>query len=594
MVDVISSLSVKGNQFIPTPAEPGVLNIDAITDNVGSVTGVVDNFGYTDDLTPTLSGFAGPAQSGLVIKIFINTNPAGYAVVQADGTWSFTPGTELKPGNEYIFQTIVQDPGSNALVVSLPYLIYTTDPDADDAVVPEAATDLVLIDDANSLNIEIQNDNNTHDNTPTYTGKAEAGSIVIISDNGKSIGSVTASENGNWSFTPETALSDGSHTFTTIVMDQSGNCSDESAPIHFTIDTGNSEFYITDAYTADPINGGIMDLEIGENAFYSVNNIANWLTHINLHVGNPDNGDVTAKLYVDGKLELSSVIEPDAHGNYKQIYSNDFGDKIYSGSHEFVVVFEQGGNSTSFNYQVQPDTIDIVAPDAYYSRLIEWDGQGAMKWFSINDSTTDQNIITFSGQGVETHTTLFFYDNGVEIGSTSVDPYTHWSFTADEPYANGNHSLTVVVVDPAGNASQPSQAIHFSVDVHESSAAVDTLDSTSVDTLDIDVPTVIIPSTASIDDGYLHLNNNSADKVQISLDDVLSNGKESMLFHDGKIQVAVHGDVGDTLVLNEVDMETTTWEEHQLNINNVNYDLYRVVDSNIELLVQHGVNFEHH
>jgi hypothetical protein len=600
--DAISTLSVEGNQFTPTPAEPGVLNIDSITDNVGALTGVVDNFGYTDDLKPTLGGFAGPAQHDMIIKLFVNTIPVGTAIVQADGTWTFTPKNELEPGHEYIFQTVVQDPGSNALVVSLPYTIYTTDPGMDDVTAPEAATDLVLIDDTNAFNIEIQNDKTTHDNTPTYTGKAEAGSTVIISDNGHVIGYATASKDGNWSFTPETALSDGSHIFTCVVKDQSGNSSDNSAPIHFTVDTGHSEFYVTDAYTADPFNGGIMSLENGESAYYSVNNVANWLTHFNLHVGNPENGDVTAKLYIDGKLEPTSqyTVEPDARGNYAFSYSNDYGNKIYSGSHEFVVVFEQAGNSTSFSYQIQPDVVDTVAPAAYYSRLIQWDGQGHMNWFSTSHSTTDHNVLTFSGYGVETHTTVFVYDNGVEIGSASVDAHTNWSFTADKPYANGDHSLTVIVVDPAGNASRASKPVHFTVDVHDSSAphdssaSIDTLDSASVDTSHTDVPAVIMTSTASIDDGHVHLDNGSVDKAQISLDDVLSEGKEDMLFRDGKIQVAVHGDAGDILVLNEADLQATTWEEHQLTIGHVDYDLYRVTDSNIELLVQHGINFEHH
>ncbi|MBU9843762.1 Ig-like domain-containing protein [Rahnella ecdela] len=587
--ELISSQSINGNSLVPTPAEPGVINIDAVTDDVGATTGVVNNFGYTDDLKPTLSGFVAPELSGTVIQFFINTIPAGFAEVQADGSWSFTPAKLLEPGHEYIFQTVVQDSATDAVAVSLPYTIYTTDLDADDVVAPQHATDLVLIDDTNAFNIEIQNDKSTHDNTPTYTGKAEAGSTVIISDNGKIIGSATVSEEGNWSFTPESALVDGSHIFTTVVVDSAGNKSDESAALHFTIDTGHSEFYVTDAYTADPVHGSVMNLENGESAFYSVNNVANWLTHINLHVGNPDNGDVTSTLYIDGKMVSSKVVIPDANGNYGVGYSNDWGDSIYLGTHEFVVVFDQGGNSTSFSYQVQPDAIDTVAPDAYYSRLINWDGEGHMNWFETSDNTTNKNVLTFSGKGVEQHTTLFFYDNGIEIGSTTSDRGT-WSFTADEPFANGNHSLTVVVVDPAGNSSEASKAVNFTVDAHESVTSDEP--SLIVDTLDINVPAAL--GNASIEDGHIHLGRGSVDKAQVSLDDILNGGKESLMFLDGKIQVAVHGDVGDTLVLNESDMQVTTWEEHDLTINNVDYDLYRVVDSNIELLVEHGVNFEHH
>ncbi|MET3069287.1 Ig-like domain-containing protein, partial [Atlantibacter hermannii] len=54
----------------------------------------------------------------------------------------------------------------------------------------------------------------TKDNTPTLSGEAEPGSTVVIYDNGTEIGTVTADENGNWSFTPATALDDGEHAFT--------------------------------------------------------------------------------------------------------------------------------------------------------------------------------------------------------------------------------------------------------------------------------------------------------------------------------------------------------------------------------------------
>ncbi|MEI9884875.1 Ig-like domain-containing protein, partial [Atlantibacter hermannii] len=69
----------------------------------------------------------------------------------------------------------------------------------------------------------------TKDSTPTLSGEAEPGSTVVIYDNGTEIGSVTADENGNWSFTPATTLDDGEHAFTVNVTDPAGNTSPATA-----------------------------------------------------------------------------------------------------------------------------------------------------------------------------------------------------------------------------------------------------------------------------------------------------------------------------------------------------------------------------
>ena len=54
------------------------------------------------------------------------------------------------------------------------------------------------------------------DPTPTFTGTAEAGSTVELFADGASLGTTTADDSGNWSFTvaqPD-ALTDGSYAIT--------------------------------------------------------------------------------------------------------------------------------------------------------------------------------------------------------------------------------------------------------------------------------------------------------------------------------------------------------------------------------------------
>lgn len=70
----------------------------------------------------------------------------------------------------------------------------------------------------------------TNDATPTLTGTADANSVVTIFDGGTQIAVVTADDTGAWSFTPETALVEGSHSFTVLATDPQGNVSEVSAP----------------------------------------------------------------------------------------------------------------------------------------------------------------------------------------------------------------------------------------------------------------------------------------------------------------------------------------------------------------------------
>ncbi|WP_420592151.1 Ig-like domain-containing protein [Bacterioplanoides sp.] len=78
----------------------------------------------------------------------------------------------------------------------------------------------------------------TNDNTPTFSGSAEAGSVVTLSSSIDGVvGSAIANAvNGSWSVTTNT-LSDGNHNITTTVRDNAGNTSAASAATAVQIDT---------------------------------------------------------------------------------------------------------------------------------------------------------------------------------------------------------------------------------------------------------------------------------------------------------------------------------------------------------------------
>src|SRR5205085_2814320 len=67
-------------------------------------------------------------------------------------------------------------------------------------------------------------------------GNAEGGSIVAISNGGVLLGTTTAAPTGEFSFTPPTALPDGTATLTATAQDAAGNRSPVSLTATVTVD----------------------------------------------------------------------------------------------------------------------------------------------------------------------------------------------------------------------------------------------------------------------------------------------------------------------------------------------------------------------
>ena len=79
-------------------------------------------------------------------------------------------------------------------------------------------------------------DNNTTDNTPTFTGTAEASSTVQLFSGTTSLGTTSAhSSTGAWSFTPTSALAEGTHSITAKATDAAGNISSASSALSINI-----------------------------------------------------------------------------------------------------------------------------------------------------------------------------------------------------------------------------------------------------------------------------------------------------------------------------------------------------------------------
>lgn len=97
----------------------------------------------------------------------------------------------------------------------------------------------------------------TNDNTPTLVGKATANSTISIFDgegeNAPLLGTTTADNDGNWSYTPTLPLADGDHKFTIEASKVAANGEELKATStqEITVDTDNSTLSITKISTDD-------------------------------------------------------------------------------------------------------------------------------------------------------------------------------------------------------------------------------------------------------------------------------------------------------------------------------------------------------
>ncbi|WP_454055965.1 Ig-like domain-containing protein [Cupriavidus sp. Marseille-Q8015] len=76
---------------------------------------------------------------------------------------------------------------------------------------------------------------------------------------------------------------------------------------------------------------------------------------------------------------------------------------------------------------------------------------------------TDDATPTLAGT-TEAGARVDIYDGGEKIGTVTADETGAWSFTPETPLADGDHSLTVMSTDAAGNTSEASVPVAFTVD----------------------------------------------------------------------------------------------------------------------------------
>ncbi|WP_052511628.1 Ig-like domain-containing protein [Atlantibacter hermannii] len=356
----------------------------------------------------------------------------GSVTADVDGSWSFTPATALDDG-EHTFTVNVTDPAGNTSPATSAGTITI------DTTAPAAACEVTLSGDDQPL----ADGASTKDSMPTISGEAEPGSIVVIYDNGTEIGTVTADADGNWSFTPETALDDGEHTFTVNVTDPAGNTSPSTSAGTLTIDTTAPA-----AASEVILSGDDQTLADGASTKDTTPTVS----------GEAEAGS-TVVIYDNG-TEIGTVTA-DENGNWSFTPQTALDD----GEHTFTVNVTDAAGNTSPSTSAGTITIDTTAPAAASEVTLSGDDQSLSDGASTQDTTP-----TVSGEA-EPGSTVVIYDNGTEIGSVTADENGNWSFTPETALDDGEHAFTVNVTDAAGNTSPATAAGTITIDTTAPAAA---------------------------------------------------------------------------------------------------------------------------
>ncbi|WP_400636572.1 Ig-like domain-containing protein [Pseudomonas aeruginosa] len=388
------------------------------------------------------SVLSGTAEAGVTIVITDgNGNPIGQTSADANGNWSFTPGSQLPDGT--VVNVVARDAAGN----SSPATSITVDGVAPSAPVVEPS------------------------NGSELSGTAEPGSSVTLTDgNGNPIGQTTADANGNWSFTPSTPLPDGT-VVNVVARDAAGNSSppasvtvDAVAPATPVVNPSNGT---TLSGTAEP--GATVTLTDGNgNPIGQViaDGSGNWSftpgtplpngTVVNATASDPSgNASPPASVTVDAVAPATPVVNPsngttlsgtaepgatvtltDGNGNpIGQVTADGSGNWSFTPSTPLAngtVVNATASDPTGNTSAPASTTVDSVAPAAPV----------------VNPS----NGAEISGSAEPGATVTLTDGSGNPIGQVTADGSGNWSFTPSTPLADGT-VVNATATDPAGNTS---------------------------------------------------------------------------------------------------------------------------------------------
>ncbi|EKL3862413.1 BapA prefix-like domain-containing protein [Salmonella enterica subsp. enterica serovar Infantis] len=429
------------------PSDGFTLNIDAQAPDVPVITSVIDDNNQptvpvlpgqsTDDRQPILNGTGEP---GATITIFDNGTPLGTAQVGENGSWTFPVPRNLSEGSHNLTVSAT-DPAGNTSAVSAPWTIVV------DITPPAIPVLTSVVDDQPGITGNLVSGQLTNDATPTLNGRGEAGATinVYLDGNPASIGTTTVNSDGTWSFTPQTPLANGSHTFTLSATDPAGNSSSVSSGFVLTIDA---------TPPAAPVIASVAD-----NTAPVTGIVPNGGSTNETRPTLSGTGEAGTTISIYNGSALVGTAQVQANGSWSFTPSTSLGAGVWNLT---ATATDAAGNSSP-NSTAFTLTVDTTAPQTPILTSVVDDVAGGVTGNLANGQITNDNRPTLNGTA-EAGSVVSIYDGNTLLGVTSANAGGAWSFTPTTGLNDGTRILTVTATDPAGNVSPATSGFTIVVD----------------------------------------------------------------------------------------------------------------------------------
>ncbi|MCK8784297.1 Ig-like domain-containing protein [Roseomonas sp. NAR14] len=250
----------------------------------------------------------------------------------------------------------------------------------------------------------------------TVYGTATSGAWVHVYDGTTLLGTAIAGPNGEWSYAPGTAFSQGTHSLTAREFDDAGNESTASA------------VFDVEVHTASVATPTLDSVDALVNALPGVSGTGIAGTQIILSGGGLAQ-PLTTTVQQDGTwhIDLAPGAVPDGNQTLTATAMDPWGNTSAGASRSFV--------------------LDSTAPAAPVVASITPDTG------TVGDGQTATGAVTVHGTA-EANSTVVLYDGDNYIGQAVADNGGNWSISlAAHPLAEGSHGLSATASDAAGNYS---------------------------------------------------------------------------------------------------------------------------------------------
>lgn len=334
-----------------------------------------------------------------------------------------------------------------------------------------------------------QTDQITSDNTPTFSGTAEAGArINLIADGGAGsiAGTTIVNASGEWSITTST-LEDGAHTFVAEAVDRAANISPLSSNLEVTVDT------------SAPVQPSVTLADVSR-----------------VNVTGTDNTNGATPVF-EGTAEAGSIVEISVGGNVigatTANASNEWtftpATDLADGTLSIAVTARDTAGNTSQSSDAISVIVDTTPPAA-----------PVITGFSGDSGTTTEDMTPTLNGTAEPLSTVDIYRDNMFIASESTGSDGAWAHTSPA-LANGSYTFTATATDGATNVSGFSAGLTFEVVTRPNAPTLDLLVSSDTGTSDSDdltndstldlIGTAEAGSTVEIFDGSTSLGTTIAD-----------------------------------------------------------------------------------